>query len=179
MIKLGFPLNKLIRSTSMGSKSEKVPPKPVNQEQVVVVGENGGERKEKIKEVEQWLKSSLCEHSLTPLISPPSKFKHQKQADNEKSSNNNNSNQTNVKHSTSLNFGSKSASVMIPPLPQVQRRVVQQPKGKMPLKGTMPRPTSFHCDDSRLKTKSASERMITYTDYQNLETTMMMQQEMV
>ena len=72
---------------------------------------------------------------------------------------------------------------------QVQRRVVHQPKGKMPLKGTMPRPTSFHEHQSRqLSVSSAASNNshnprktpdIAYTDYNNLENTMRIQQEML
>ena len=169
LIKLGFPLNKLIRSTSMGNKAEKAQQKQSGATEEV---DENGERTEKIKEVEQWLKSSLCEHSLTPLLSPPSKFRQKKQGSQEATPNASNS----VKHSASLNF--PKTGNMIPALPQVQRRVVQQPKGKMPLKGTMPRPTSFHCEDSRSNRKSP-EKMIMYTDLQNLESTMKIQQEML
>ena len=55
---------------------------------------------------------------------------------------------------------------------------MHQPKGKMPLKGTMPRPTSFH-EGGRPSPNNRKTPDIAYTDIQNLENTMRMQQEIL
>ena len=131
LTKLGFPLNKLIRSTSGGvgksstDKKDKLESQPK-------ASQPGEERTEKLREVEQWLKSSLTSCSdppagqqqqnttLTPLISPPTRFRH---SGSKKIQDPNSVVPQQVKHSTSLTFtqdqGASLNSVIIPSLPQV------------------------------------------------------------
>ena len=63
--------------------------------------------------------------------------------------------------------------------PQVQQRRIVQPNGKMPLKGTIPRPASlvtFAPDNTK---PEENPNMISYTNMENLESTIRMQQELL
>ena len=61
-------------------------------------------------------------------------------------------------------------------IPKVQQRRIIQPNGKMPLKGTIPRPASLVTFTPEC-VNPTSDNMISYTNIENLESTMRMQQE--
>ena len=63
--------------------------------------------------------------------------------------------------------------------PQLQQRRIVQPNGKMPLKGTIPRPASLVTFATENNSNSNNQNMISYTNIENLESTIKMQQEML
>ena len=81
--------------------------------------------------------------------------------------------------STSSNEIALNSLALAKKKPQVQQRRIVQPNGKMPLKGTIPRPASlvtFAIDNSKGDEHS---NMISYTNMENLESTIRMQQELL
>ena len=150
-------LSKLIRSTSLQNSGNngKNYDKNKNFENLLMstVDEDDPQRESKLKEVEHWLKQSLGE----PL----------------KKSNNPG---PTLQLSSLKNSGS-ALSLIKPPLNKrkpAQRTVV----GKMPLKGTMPRPQSL-VTPATPSTGATPNNDIMYTDLENLEATMKLQQELM
>ena len=138
-----FGMNRLIRSTSL-NKYDK------NRN---IDDHDDAQRSEKIKEVEQWLKSSCNSISGKKVLAPPAKGATLQLAGK------------GVNNST-LSLIPKKAAAKTKSHPH-QRYM----PAKMPLKGTMPRPQSLH--------SISRPTDIMYTNMDNLQDTMKMQQEML
>ncbi len=155
-------MNRLIRSTSL-NKYDK------NRN----VEEDDPHRAEKIKEVEQWLKTS-CNSSST--VSPPRTHPSSKGGSN-KGITLQLSNQT---ASAASEVGSTLSLV-----PKKEHKTKTHPHqkympAKMPLKGTMPRPQSMQSINTATpQTQTPSSVDIVYTNMENLQDTMRMQQELL
>ena len=138
-----FGMNRLIRSTSL-NKYDK------NRN---VDDHDDAQRSEKIKEVEQWLKSSCNSISGKKVVGPPGKGVTLQLTGKDI-------------HNSTLSLVPKKAAAKTKSHPH-QRYM----PAKMPLKGTMPRPQSL---------QSISQPTdIMYTNMDNLQDTMRMQQEML
>ena len=162
-------LSKLIRSTSLvgpnmtGTGSGNKYDKNKNFENLLMssVDEDDPQRESKLKEVEHWLKQSLepknnsqQSKSGNPALSGPT-----------------------LQLSSLKNTGS-ALSLIKPTLNKrkpAQRTVV----GKMPLKGTMPRPQSLVTPATPASGGTPNPNDIMYTDLENLEATMKLQQELM
>lgn len=148
--------NRLSRSTSLNKYD-----KNKNFEEPIV--DCDPVRDAKLKEVETWLKQSLA----PPLVSPPKDFRSSK--NNSRASPGKNAGPTlQLSHLGQESSGSTLSLVkQQPPPPLAKKPQKRTVVGKMPLKGTMPRPQSLAPSD------------IMYTDVENLQATMKMQQEMM
>ena len=136
-----FGMNRLIRSTSLNKYDKNVD------------DHDDAQRSEKIKEVEQWLKSSCNSISGKKVLAPPGKGATLQLTGKD------------INNST-LSLVPKKAAAKTKSHPH-QRYM----PAKMPLKGTMPRPQSL---------QSISQPTdIMYTNMENLQDTMRMQQEML
>lgn len=147
-----FVSNKLTRSTSLSKYYDKnknlenIIMSSSSSHTVVVEPEDEETRQAKLKEVEHWLKQSL---------SPIQK---------------NGSGPTLQLHSNNLKSSGSALSLIKPTNPVKRKPAQRKVVGKMPLKGTMPRPQS-------LVTPASHDIM--YTDMENLEATMKLQQELM
>ena len=138
-----FVSNKLTRSTSLSKYYDK----NKNLENIMmshpVEPEDEETRQAKLKEVEHWLKQSL----ISPQKNGPT-----------------------LQLSNNLKSSGSALSLIKPTNPVKRKPAQRKVVGKMPLKGTMPRPQS-------LVTPASHDIM--YTDMENLEATMKLQQELM
>ena len=138
-----FGMNRLIRSTSL-NKYDK------NRN---VDDHDDAQRSEKIKEVEQWLKSTCNSISGKKVVAPPGKGVTLQLTGKDM-------------NNSTLSLVPKKAAAKTTSHPH-QRYM----PAKMPLKGTMPRPQSLQ--------SISHPTDIMYTNMENLQDTMRMQQEML
>ena len=165
------------------------------------------EREKKIKEVERWLKLSMSDNSQSSLVyNIPSDLPSKGESSispQQVNSNKKNSQQqqrysnfpmskslhqgltmqlSEVGGKRSMNTSTSNNEIALNSLanakkiPKVQQRRIIQPNGKMPLKGTIPRPASLVTFTPE-NINPTSDNMISYTNIENLESTMRMQQE--
>ena len=152
-------LNRLVRSTSL-NKYDK------NKNEMDPVGEDVF-RSEKIKEVEQWLKSTCDQHMVVPVTNNNNNDKKQQQHGGIKL------HLSNMRKDKSTSGSTLSLVSSVKKEPRQVRTQHPHQKylpAKMPLKGTMPRPQSMH---------HVAATDIMYTNMENLQDTMRYQQEML